>query len=204
MIPSLFPDEPFSNANTENDDDAMMSYTGNFYLGSAGARARPTANELWLQRTHNVVQGGQGSSSSSAPSYPPPSSWMPAPSSSVNIRPTNAHRQVSVGNDVGPHDARRVRFAWGTPGGEDENDVASPSSLNWNNGSDNNNRNGHGHGYGGGRKGSGYGYGYGSAAAGSKRSWGGRHEVDGKRDDDENEEDTVDEEQERRARRRGR
>ena len=191
IIPSLFADES-SDANAENDDDAMMSYTGNYYSGSPSARARSTPNELWLQRA--------ASSSRSGVSYPAASSWMPAPSSSVNIRPTAHHRQASAGSDVGAYDARRVRFLWGTPRGhgeDDNDDDTSPSSSNRNNRHGNNN--GNGNGYGGGRRGGGYGYG--SGAAGSKRVWGGR---DIEWDDDESEEDTVNEEQERRARRRGR
>lgn len=170
-----------------------MSYTGNFYLANAGARAQPTANELWLQHYH-TVQGGQGVSSSSSPTM----SWMPAPSSSVHIRSGSARRQASIGSDVGPYDARRVRFAWGT---EVDNDNALLFNQNNGHGGKNgNNDDGNGYGYGGGRRRGGYGYG----SAGSKRSWGGRREVDGERDEDENDEDTVDEEQERRARRRGR
>jgi hypothetical protein len=122
---------------------------------------------------------------------------MPAPSSSVSIRPRRPRREASSagGSDVGKYDARHVRFAWGTSGGDDED-----ASFDQNNDHGDWNGNGDWHGYGGGRRN----IGYGSSAAGSKRSWGGRHEVDGERDDDENEEDSVDEEQERRARRRAR
>jgi len=188
IVPSLFPDA-YSDADNVNDDSMMMSYTENFYYRNASVRAQPTANELWLQRTHRqqVVEGPSGPMVSS--------SWMPAPSSSVSIRPRTTRRQTSAGSSVGRYDARHVRFAWGTAGGDDED-----ASFDQNNDRDDWNGNGDWNGYGGGRRN----IGYGSSAVGSKRSWAGRHEVDGERDDDENEEDTMDEEHERRARRRAR